>query len=68
MSIYIVEGERTVKEKVLFVVDGISKYTASVNCRKGKTIREFVLSKKQITEPTNFKHIGIMKQLDKEKP
>lgn len=64
MSIYLVEGERTVKQKVLFFVDACSKFDASVCCREGRTIKEFVLKQKPETKPTNFKHICTLKKIE----
>ena len=57
MSIWLVEGEQTVKQRVLFLVDGCSKFDASVQCRNGIVIKKFVLEETQESKPTNFKHL-----------
>ena len=57
MSIWIVEGERTVKQRVLFLVDGYSKFNASERCRNGEVLKKFVLEETQESKPTNFKHL-----------
>ena len=66
MSIYLVEGERTVKQRVWFFVDAVSDFNASEQCRKGLAFREFVLETKPESNPTNFKHLGIWKPKKKE--
>ena len=63
MSIYLVEGERTVKQKVLFFVDACSKFNASERCRNGKVIKKFVLKTTEESKPTNFKHLDTLENI-----
>jgi len=60
MTIYLVEGEQIVKQRVLFFVEADNAFDASRKCRAGKEIKKFVISHSEENLPTNFNHLGIL--------
>ena len=60
MTIYLVEGEQIVKQRVLFFVEADNAFDASRKCRTGKEMKRFVISQSEENLPTNFNHLGTL--------